>query len=106
MGQKRLCLIEVASETSPPAALLPAVLRCRRAFNLPEDSELNITFTCDEPTAGVVEEPQPPPPTWGPSSETPHHCCGSFFLAPPHPSRAALLCSTALCPYYYLLSAH
>ena len=24
----------------------------RRAFNLPQDSELNITFTCDEPTAG------------------------------------------------------
>jgi hypothetical protein len=23
----------------------------RRAFNLPDDSELNITFTCDEPTA-------------------------------------------------------
>jgi hypothetical protein len=24
----------------------------RRAFNLPDDSELNITFTCDEPTTG------------------------------------------------------
>lgn len=25
----------------------------RRAFSLPEDSELNITFTCDEPTAAA-----------------------------------------------------
>ncbi|KAK9838039.1 hypothetical protein WJX74_010289 [Apatococcus lobatus] len=33
----------------------------RRAFSLPEDSELNITFTCDEPTTGM-ERPQPPPP--------------------------------------------
>jgi hypothetical protein len=24
----------------------------RRAFNLPDDSELNITFTCDEPSTG------------------------------------------------------
>lgn len=24
----------------------------RRAFNLPRDSDLNITFTCDEPTSG------------------------------------------------------
>lgn len=24
----------------------------RRAFSLPEDSELNITFTCDEPSTG------------------------------------------------------
>ena len=24
----------------------------RRAFSLPDDSELNITFTCDEPTTG------------------------------------------------------
>lgn len=38
----------------------------RRAFNLPEDSELNITFTCDEPTAGAVDEQ--PPPTWAPSN--------------------------------------
>jgi hypothetical protein len=32
----------------------------RRAFNLPDDSELNITFTCDEPVtsgAGVVGPP-------------------------------------------------
>ncbi|CAK0738761.1 hypothetical protein CVIRNUC_001089 [Coccomyxa viridis] len=48
----------------------------RRAFNLPEDSELNITFTCDEPSAAAEAEPmspvllpavpiqaQPPPPT-------------------------------------------
>lgn len=42
----------------------------RRAFSLPDDSELNITFTCDEPytagTAGVVppvvEQPPPAPP--------------------------------------------
>ena len=26
----------------------------RNAFNLPEDSELNITFTCDEPSTGVA----------------------------------------------------
>lgn len=26
----------------------------RRAFALPEDSELNITFTCDEPTSGEL----------------------------------------------------
>lgn len=32
----------------------------RRAFALPEDSELNITFTCDEPTSVPVVE-QPPP---------------------------------------------
>ena len=32
----------------------------RRAFNLPEDSELNITFTCDEPSA--VAEPEPMSP--------------------------------------------
>ena len=25
----------------------------RRAFSLPEDSELNITFTCDEPGIGA-----------------------------------------------------
>lgn len=24
----------------------------RRAFHLPDDSELNITFTCDEPSTG------------------------------------------------------
>ena len=27
-------------------------LAIRRAFLLPEDSELNITFTCDEPSSG------------------------------------------------------
>lgn len=26
----------------------------RRAFSLPSDSELNITFTCDEPSSGEV----------------------------------------------------
>ena len=31
----------------------------RRAFNLPDDSELNITFTCDEPSTG-----QPTPQGW------------------------------------------
>ena len=31
----------------------------RKAFNLPDDSELNITFTCDEPVA----VPETPPPT-------------------------------------------
>ncbi|KAK9831532.1 hypothetical protein WJX81_006529 [Elliptochloris bilobata] len=31
----------------------------RRAFNLPEDSELNITFTCDEPSTTWEPEPQP-----------------------------------------------
>jgi hypothetical protein len=25
----------------------------REAFSLPEDSELNITFTCDEPSQGM-----------------------------------------------------
>jgi hypothetical protein len=33
----------------------------RRAFSLPEDSELNITFTCDEPSTGW--EPEPPSPS-------------------------------------------
>jgi len=33
----------------------------RRAFNLPEDSELNITFTCDEPSAAQAE-PEPMSP--------------------------------------------
>lgn len=28
----------------------------RRAFSLPDDSELNITFTCDEPSVGEVPE--------------------------------------------------
>lgn len=51
-----------------PDALPPAPAR-RRAFNLPEDSELNITFTCDEPTTGAAPEEQPPPPSWSPSSE-------------------------------------
>ena len=32
----------------------------RRAFNLPEDSELNITFTCDEPSAAAEPEPMSP----------------------------------------------
>ena len=32
----------------------------RRAFNLPEDSELNITFTCDEPSAAAEAEPMSP----------------------------------------------
>ena len=32
----------------------------RRAFNLPEDSELNITFTCDEPSTGAEPEPMSP----------------------------------------------
>lgn len=26
----------------------------REAFSLPEDSELNITFTCDEPSQGMM----------------------------------------------------
>lgn len=34
----------------------------RRAFNLPEDSELNITFTCDEPSTTWEPEPQPSAP--------------------------------------------
>lgn len=51
-----------------PDALPPAPAR-RRAFNLPEDSELNITFTCDEPTTGAAPEEQPPPPSWSPTSE-------------------------------------
>ena len=29
----------------------------RRAFSLPDDSELNITFTCDEPITGTPEQP-------------------------------------------------
>lgn len=33
----------------------------RRAFSLPDDSELNITFTCDEPIAVPLEIPPPPP---------------------------------------------
>ena len=36
----------------------------RRAFSLPEDSELNITFTCDEPATGPVA----PPVVGGPGS--------------------------------------
>lgn len=32
----------------------------RRAFSLPDDSELNITFTCDEPSTGFEPEPVPP----------------------------------------------
>ena len=28
----------------------------REAFSLPEDSELNITFTCDEPSQGMIAE--------------------------------------------------
>ncbi len=32
----------------------------RRAFSLPDDSELNITFTCDEPSTTGWEEPPSP----------------------------------------------
>ncbi len=32
----------------------------RRAFTLPDDSELNITFTCDEPSTTGWEEPPSP----------------------------------------------
>lgn len=28
----------------------------RKAFRLPDDSELNITFTCDEPSSGAMGE--------------------------------------------------
>lgn len=35
----------------------------RKAFNLPDDSELNITFTCDEPVAVPDAPPPTPPPT-------------------------------------------
>lgn len=28
----------------------------REAFSLPEDSELNITFTCDEPSQGMLTQ--------------------------------------------------
>lgn len=64
----------------------------RRAFGLPEDSELNITFTCDEPISnqsdggspspsGFADEPMPPgTPTPSPS-----------IVSPPTPS--SLLCS-------------
>ena len=31
----------------------------RRAFALPDDSELNITFTCDEPSTGAVHTGAP-----------------------------------------------
>lgn len=32
----------------------------REAFSLPEDSELNITFTCDEPSQGIVSPASTP----------------------------------------------
>ena len=44
----------------------------RRAFSLPEDSELNITFTCDEPTTGM-ERAQPPPPPPPPAAPVCEH---------------------------------
>lgn len=37
----------------------------RRAFNLPEDSELNITFTCDEPSTGTGPAVVPCAPSAG-----------------------------------------
>ena len=49
----------------------------RRAFNLPEDSELNITFTCDEPS--TTWEPEPAP------------------SAPPSFVKSVLVCSVLVC---------
>ncbi len=39
----------------------------RRAFNLPDDSELNITFTCDEPSTGDARCPKAHAPTHTPT---------------------------------------
>ena len=42
----------------------------RKAFKLPDDSELNITFTCDEPSTAELPPPPPPPPP--PTGAQPH----------------------------------
>ena len=48
----------------------------RKAFNLPDDSELNITFTCDEPVAVSDATPTTPPPSLpGEKSTPPSQCC-------------------------------
>ena len=36
-----------------PAGYKQFTQAIREAFSLPEDSELNITFTCDEPSQGM-----------------------------------------------------
>lgn len=48
----------------------------RRAFNLPDDSELNITFTCDEPIALPLDSPTastPPVHRLSPGALYEHH---------------------------------
>lgn len=81
----------------------------RKAFNLPDDSELNITFTCDEPVA-VPETPltAPMPTTPGlfhfisPSIDSP--CAldsgsGKFrWLNCGRPSQPSFLLSSDACP--------
>jgi len=53
-----------AHTPSLPFSLHQFTEAIRRAFSLPEDSELNITFTCDEPATG----PAAPPVLGGPGS--------------------------------------
>ena len=61
----------------------------RRAFSLPEDSELNITFTCDEPSAGECgrwrARGAAPPPTPCLFTDT-HTPLGASCMPPRHPS--------------------
>ena len=56
----------------------------RKAFSLPDDSELNITFTCDEPSTGGQ-------PTGSPLNLTHHPLPGSWLQQHVH-SRCWFTC--------------
>ena len=70
----------------------------RRAFNLPEDSELNITFTCDEPSAVAEPEPMSPGMSLLCSTSCLLPCfvlnsCRQILLLQDLPSNLAVCCS-------------
>lgn len=64
----------------------------RKAFRLPDDSELNITFTCDEPSSGRDGEVMVPLPLH-------EHCMTQLFDTLPKPCDS---CRTnSLCLWHY-----
>ena len=72
----------------------------RKAFKLPDDSELNITFTCDEPsTAELPPPPPPPPPPTGANAQTCSVQCtvGICGLVTPALTPIRRACSHAVC---------
>lgn len=61
-------LIHMRSQVRPgPDGYAQFTDAIRRAFSLPDDSELNITFTCDEPTAVEPLAPLPVVPVAPPA---------------------------------------